>query len=376
MTYDVAVIGAGAMGASSALALARRGLRVIALEQFGFGHAHGSSHGPHRIIRKTYSEGAFYLPLLAAAYEAWAALERECGRSFLTTTGGLDIEIGGGGCAAEARATAQAAGAAFEELDAHALQDRFPAFRFEAAAEAIYAPGSGVISCDAANDAMRTRATALGAELCEHRPVTSWRRVKGGFELDTRKGPVRARKLVVAAGAWAGELLPQLKHLLTPERQVVGYFQTKAPERFGVGALPIFQLGAPDGSRYYGSPAHEGALFKFGLYHHRREHGAAALSQAPADGADEALLRAGLAGYLPDADEAPASMTPCIFTLAPDNRLMFGRAPGERDIIAIAACSGHGYKFAPVIGELTADLIEERTPALDIAPFALGAPAG
>ncbi len=367
--HDAVVVGLGAMGTAAAEALARRGRSVLALERFEPGHANGSSHGESRFIRRTYSEGEVYRPLLEAAFDAWAAAERRAGRRFFHAVGGLDISRGDDTIFDDALRSAESAGVRHEVYEDAAFFDRFPAFGFDGPVRAVFAPGSGFLECDAALAWLRRSAQDAGAELRGRRTVRGWRVDGDAVTVTTDAGDHRARKLILAAGPWTSRLLPALAGRLDVERQVVGYFSPADPILFRPDRLPIFQIGHA-GARWYGSPAFSAVGVKFAKFHHAGERGPAMIDGRPPDADDEALIRAGLRAVLPAADGPPLAMESCRFTLAPGGRLRFGPWPDQPRVIVVAACSGHGFKFAPAIGDILADMVEDRRPAVDVAPFA------
>lgn len=366
--FDVGIIGLGAMGTAAAYSLARQGVSVAGFEQFAAGHTLGSSHGETRIIRSVYFEGVLYDPLVRAAYAAWAQLEAAAGQTFFHRTGGLDISLKQDGVFEEALAAAMAAGQPFEVLEGLALEQRFPALDLGGAGRAVYAADSGLLDSDTATGWMRDTACQAGARLHFNCAVTGWARTTRGFRLETADGAVEVRKLIIAAGSWAGDILPQLAPILIPERQVVAWYDAPGPDHAN---LPIFQLETREAERFYGFPPHAGQGLKLGLYHHRRERGASHIAPRGVDEADLALLRAGLDLALPGVSRTPLRAVECRFTLAPEERFLIGHMPGDKDLVVLSPCSGHGYKFMPVIGEIAASLALEQTPDIDISAFSL-----
>jgi sarcosine oxidase len=369
MRYNVGIIGLGAMGSAAAWALARRGVSVIGFEQFGLGHQHGSSHGKTRIIRSVYFEGEVYAPLVDAAYRAWAEIEATYGQAFFRKTGGLDISLtDGGGVFTEAMSAALATGRAFEVLEGSAIEERFPALDLRGRGRAVYAADSGLLDSDDATNWMRDMAARRGAVLNENCPVKSWTRTARGFDVETATGTHQVRKLIIAAGAWIGHLLPELAPILIPERQVLGWYHAEQP---GLASLPIFQLETRDRERYYALPPHRGFGLKLGLFNHRRQRGPEFIEPMGIDEDDRRLLEHGLDLCLPTVDRKPDKLVECRFTNAPDDRFVIGKYPADEDITLLSPCSGHGYKFAPVIGEIAADLALEEEASVEIGEFAV-----
>lgn len=366
---DVIVIGLGAMGSATAWQLARRGASVLGLEQFAEGHDKGSSHGRTRVIRRIYSEGPVYMPLLSRAYALWDTMAAESGETFLVRTGGLDIAPEGAPSLTNATACAEAEGIAHDVLDADSLRARWPEIRVPDGFAAVYAPDSGQLRSDAANRWMRDAARARGADFRFNTPVLGWRRTADHITVETASGPETAKHLVIAAGTWAGTLLPVIDSALIVERQVVGWFAPS--DEAELARLPVFQVEPPDSRRYYVLPPLDGSGTKIGLYGHRGERGPDMRTGHAPDAQDEALLRAGLAEWLPSANGPLESLQECRFTRTADDRFIIGKWLEDEAVTLLSPCSGHGYKFAPAIGEAAAQLALGETPGVDLSPFAV-----
>jgi sarcosine oxidase len=187
----------------------------------------------------------------------------------------------------------------------------------------------------------------------------------------TDHGEYHARRLVLSAGAWMGQLAAPLRALSVPERQVLLWTQPLRPELFRVGAFPVFILD-DDGTEWYGFPTYGIPGVKFGLYHHQGEViDPDRMDRDALSVEDERLLRDGLARYFPDANGPLLSWKTCIFTNTPDEHFIIDRYPGLPQVILASPCSGHGFKFASVIGEVLADMAMDRDPAFDLSMFRL-----
>lgn len=368
MSYDVGIIGLGAMGSAAAWALACRGASVIGWDQYPLGHDKGSSHGSTRIIRRIYSEGALYDALVRQAYAGWDRIEREHGQAFFTKTGGLDLSVTTNGIFEDALAAALASGQPFEVLEGLELEQRFPAIDVGGRGRAVFNADAGVLDSDTASAWMRDDAIRRGARLIDQTPITGWTRTADGFRVETDGNTTEVRKLIVAAGAWCGELVPALRPALVPERQVIAWFEASTPE---FDTLPIFQLETGERERYYFFPPHKGEGLKVGLYNHRRERGYEQITPRGVDTTDLDLLARGVSLCLPSAGQTPLASAECRFTNAPGDRFVMGSMPGDKDLILLSPCSGHGYKFVPAIGEIAADLALEAAPKVDLAEFAV-----
>jgi sarcosine oxidase len=363
MECDVCIIGLGAMGSATAWRLAEAGVSVVALEQFELGHARGSSHGDTRAIRSVYFEGGLYEGLVEAAYADWDAIAEAHGRRFLTRTGGLDISLVRGGIFEAARDAAEAAGAEHEVLEGAALTERYPYFDFHGReARAVYAPDTGLLLCAESVAWFQAEASRLGARLVENCAVGGWRKEGGRYVVETDGEPVRADRLVVAAGGWIGRLFPNLVKQVVPERQVLAWFD--AP---GLEGSPLYHLESEAG-RHYIFPPFGGRGAKAGLYHHREERGEASAFRG-VDETDVALIAEGLTRSLPDPPGPATGTMECIFTIAPDNRFIIGPWPEDEGVILLSPCSGHGFKFTPAIGRAAAELAMGRATTVEVGQF-------
>jgi sarcosine oxidase len=374
--FDQIVMGAGGMGSAAIYELARRGQRVLGLEQHTIPHELGSSAGGTRIFRFAYFEHPSYVSLMRRSFARWQALERDFGERLLTVTGGLDIGPPAGRVVSGAKAACTAHGLVHEVLGANEVERRHPAWRLPSDFEAVYQPEAGFLPADKAIIAHVTLARRLGAEVHESEPARAWRAVGDRVEVETDKGRYEAGALVVAAGAWSAKVLAGygFGSLAVPERQVVGWFKTAehafAPERF-----PVFILDSPENGRFYGFPERAaGEGFKVGKFHHRLETVDPDAIDRRITAEDEAVLR-GIGRYL-SAPMGPAvSAKACMFVNSPDEHFVLDRLAEHPNVVVAAGFSGHGYKFCSGIGEILADLAMHGATPHDTRLFSLARPA-
>ncbi len=369
MEYDVIVAGVGGMGSATAAELAARGARVLGLERAGIPNDSGSSHGVNRIIRLAYAEDPRYVPLLRRAYVRWRELERRLGEPILVTTGGVDIGHPASETVRGSLASARTHDLEHELLDAEALMARFPGFRLPSDLVAVYQPEGGFVLSERAIAGYARLALDAGADLRGYEPVVDWWPDGNGVVLKTQQGEYRARRLVVSTGAWVGKLIDSLATIALPERQMLLWARTLRPERYAVGAFPIFILEVPEGL-YYGFPEYGIPGLKIGLMHHRREVvDPDAWDRSRFEPEDEAVIRAATVRYLPDADGAALTRKTCMFTNTPDEHFIIDRLPSAPQVVVVSPCSGHGFKFASVVGEIAADLALDGGTYHDIGMF-------
>lgn len=368
--FDAIVVGLGGMGSAALSHLAERGQRVLGVERFEPGHAHGSSHGLTRIIRLAYFEHPSYVPLLRRAFELWRDLERGLAEPLLHVTGGLDVGPAGGVVFEGSLRSCTEHGLPHEVLDAGALARRFGAWHPAPDAMAVYQPDAGFLTPERCIAAHLARADRAGATIRTHEQVLGVDSVPGGVRVRTNRGEYEAAQVVLTAGPWMGDLAPALRARLVPERQVLGWFSIADRPAFAPAAFPVFVLEAQEGV-FYGFPEYQVRGFKLGKYHHRfeRVHPDRVPREVTAD--DEAALRVASARYFPSANGKLESATTCIFTNTDDEHFVIDRSPELPEVLLVSACSGHGFKFCSVIGEIAADLVTRGGTPHDIALFSL-----
>ncbi|MGN6360853.1 MAG: N-methyl-L-tryptophan oxidase [Thermomicrobiales bacterium] len=368
--FDTIVIGVGGMGSATCYQLARRGQRVLGLERFAIPHEHGSSHGYTRIIRLAYYEHPSYVPLLRHAYDLWREFERQAGEHLLHITGSLDAGPEASWVFQGALRSAREHDLPHEVLTGADINARFPGYQLPADTYGLYQPDGGFLTPERATIAFVNAAQASGAAIHAGERVLDWTATAGGVCVTTDQGVYEAESLVFTAGAWNATLLPFLRGLAAPERQVLAWLQPLQPELFTPARFPVFNLFVPEG-RYYGLPAFDVPGFKFGRYHHLEQAADPDAPRAAPTAADERLLRAFAERYFPAGAGPTLKMKTCLFTNTPDEHFLIDRHPNFPQVWFASACSGHGYKFASVIGEILADLAERGETRHDISLFRL-----
>ena len=363
--YDVAVVGLGAMGSQAALELALRGVRVLGLDRHRPPHTLGSTHGRTRIIREAYFEEPLYVPIVQRAYELWRRLEQRSGTHVLTVTGGLMLGTPDSEVAAGARASAVEHGLPFEELSAREVRERFPAYAVPDDHVAVFEPRAGFLEPEAAVEATLALAAEAGADLHFDEPVLEL----DGDELRTAHGTHAADRIVVSAGSWLPELLPQLAGTFTPARQPLLWLAPREPELFGPARFPIFVWEWQPGWAFYGFPD-VGDGFKAAVHHHGEPTTPDTVDRG-LRAEDEETIRELVRRFFPAADGELREAAVCLYTNTPDEHFVIDTLPGDERVIVASPCSGHGFKFAPAIGEVLADLATGAPPRFDLSPFSL-----
>jgi len=351
--------------------LARRGVRTLGLERFDIPHAMGSSHGITRIIRLAYYEHPSYVPLLLRAFELWGELAAESGRHLLEVTGTIDASAPDEVVFTGALASCQAFDLPYEVLTSQALTARYPGYHLPADHLALFQPRGGFLLPERCITAHVEGALAAGADIRARERVLAWEPAGDGVHVTTERGVYEAGRLILAAGAWMGDLVPALRGLLEPERQVLAWFAPLQRELFTPERFPVFNLMVPEG-RFYGFPEHDVPGFKIGLYHHLEQRVDPDHFEREASPVDEAPLREATARYFPAANGPTMALRTCMFTNTPDEHFILDALPGFPQIIVASPCSGHGFKFAAVIGEILADLAVRGATRHDVGWLGLG----
>jgi sarcosine oxidase len=371
MTFDVIVLGLGAMGSAAAYHLAARGVRVLGIEQFTSPHDQGSSHGGSRIIRQAYFESPDYIPLVLRAYELWRKLEVDTGVRLLRITGGMTLGPRGGEMVRRTMAAAREHSIPFEVLEGAEIARRFPAVRPLAGDVAVAEPHAGYLLPEECIRAHLTMAERAGAELHFEEKVLSWEAAAGGVLVRTDRGIYEAGHVVIAVGPWANAALAEVFPLRVT-RQVMAWIAPRGgvreflPERF-----PVWLAEDPEGGRItYGFPAIDGA-----------DGGAkAAIHGSDIACTPETVDRAIHAADLTRIVERVKVRMPalagdvvraktCMYTMTPDENFVIGAHPAMANCTVACGFSGHGFKFASVVGEVIADLAMMGTTKLPVGIF-------
>jgi sarcosine oxidase len=367
-TYDVIVVGLGAMGSSAAYHLASRGQRVLGLERFTPAHALGSSHGGSRITRQSYFEDPGYVPLLLRAHELWERLAADSGRDLIRLCGGLYLGSPGSETFAGALRSAREWSLPHEVLDAADVRRRFPAFTPGPGVVALYETRAGFTRPEETVAANLELAAAVGADLRFSAPVLDWT-AAGGVTVRTADGTYSASRLVICPGAWAPALLASLGAPLRVERQVMYWFDADA------GAFadnPVFIWEAEDGVQFYGFPAIDGPGGGVKVAFHNTGGSACdpdTIDRVVHPGEAERIHKyldprvPGLRGGV------LLRAATCMYTNTPDHHFVVAVHPEYPQVTVACGFSGHGFKFTPVIGEILADLAIDGATGHPVALF-------
>ena len=368
MRYDAVVLGLGGMGSAVAAHAAARGMRVLGIERFGPAHARGSSHGETRIIRQAYFESPDYVPLLRRAYELWDALAARTGTTLRAPTGGLFVGRPEMPVVAGTVVSALRWQLAHEIYDAHELRARWPAVTPRDDEIGVYEAVAGAVFPEAGVRAHVLEAAEHGAELRFGVEAVRWEADHDGVRVTLADGTrIEAARLAICAGAWFAKLAPEIGVPLRVERNVQFYFAPHDRDAVSPERLPIWCCERPGQRMFYGFP-------DFGHGAKVAHHGSGvftdpdALDRTAHD--DEvAHAREALESFVPAAAGTFLRAAPCMYTLTPDEHFVIGAHPRRPNVVVAGGFSGHGYKFAPVVGEIVAALLADDDPGFSLELF-------
>ncbi|MBI3747487.1 MAG: N-methyl-L-tryptophan oxidase [Chloroflexi bacterium] len=374
--WDAIVIGLGAIGSGAAYWLSRSlGDRVLGLEQFEFDHPNGASADHSRIIRLSYHRRD-YVRLATRAYETWAAVEAEAGERIVTVTGGLDLWPADPAIPkADYVESLAAEGIPFDQLDAAEVMRRWPQWRLDPDVTAVWQRQGGLADPFKGNAAHRRLARAHGATLRDHTRVTGLRDAGGGdLEVETGTGTFRTGRLIIAADAWTNQLLASFGRRLPLEvtREQVTYFACPDPAAFAPDRFPVWIW--MDDPSFYGFPTYGEAGPKAA-----QDCGGRPVDPDRRTFERDAVAFERVTGFLerhlPGALGPPIYTKTCLYTLTPERDFVVDRLPDQPGVV-VALGAGHGFKFASVLGRITAELATDgATPsALEIEAFRIDRP--
>lgn len=360
---EVAVIGAGAAGSSAALHLAKAGARVTLYDQYEFGHEHGSSHGATRLFRTAYFEHPNYVPILQRARAMWIDLEKEAGAKLFYQEGVIEAGPPAGGFMTGLRAAIAEHSLPVIDLDAAALKRDHKHLTLPKHFEAIFEREAGFILAGRAVAHQIRLAEEAGARLSPKTPVLGWAPVKGGVAVRTAAGETTHDRLVIAAGAWANQLLNLPKADVKPWPRTL-FWRHPGTDEFNVGGgFAPFGIETDDGRFFYGFPAIDAAGVK--VAEHTGGHAIARpedRGDAPERGEAEAV-DVFLDAVIPALARRPGAFQRCLYEVSADHHFLIDRHPSSDRVVFAAGLSGHGFKFAPALGEaLSIMTLEDRTP--------------
>jgi sarcosine oxidase len=374
--FDAIVVGCGIYGSSISYFLASEGVKILTLESFQLNHPFGSSHGMTRIIRTAYAEDPLYVPLVRKAKELWFELQNQSGSEIIRMTGGLHVGWPESYVIRGAQASARKHGIDYKLLEAKEVETQFPAFHPSPDQVGILEKEAGILFAENCVKAYVNLASESGAEFQFHEPLVKWKvRKAERVTVSTGKEEYEADSIIFASGGWLGKLLEDLRLPLSIERQVVFWMSPKTKtDLLSSNNMPIFIFEENKESQtndiFYGTPD-VGAGLKVGKHH------GGTIVRDPKDvkreiaTEDERPIRNFLECHIPIANGSMVSSTTCIYTNTPDGNFLIDHHPKHENVKLVSACSGHGFKFAPVIGNIVAEDYLGKKSEFDLSPFKL-----
>lgn len=367
--WDVIVVGLGAMGSAALWQFAKRGARVLGIEQYELAHAHGSSHGGSRIYRTAYFEHTDYVPLLRRAAMGWNEIERASRTKLLNRCGVLYGGLDGSAVIAGVKESARMHDIALESIAARDVGERFPAFagHREPIAEFLYEPEAGFVRPERAILAFLKVAQRAGACVREQTRVHAWQESSGSVTVHAGDSVEQTKQLVICTGPWSPEVAPQLRVAMVNTRQVIGWVTPKSPALADASVMPAFFLERAGGAPLYGIPMASDQSAPFGVKIGVHGHG----HVCDPNSIDRVVqpherdeLRDMMQRAAPGAAGQVTASAVCIYTNTPDDNFVIDRLPQFKRVTIAGGFCGHGFKFAPVMGELLADLALDGSTAL------------
>jgi sarcosine oxidase len=355
MGYDAIVIGAGVMGLSTAFELAQRGKRVLLLEQFDLQHPYGSSHGATRVIRTAYFEHPDYVPLAQRAWDKWMTMG-----DFIVKTGGLYVGPRDSPLIAGSIEAAEKHGLTYE-LDGGQLNAARKQMRVPEGFATFWEADCGVLMASAAVDHLVNRCRDQGVKLCANAALRDWSATDTGVRVTTDSSEFEADFLAICAGPWASQVLDHLKLSLVVTRQVVAYTEPANPLLFTSDRFPVTCFTDGDGAFYYAIPICNSGNYRTKAFKVGRHNPGCIVSpnsvQRTSTVEDIEFASVGLQEFIPGALGRLVSSEICLYTSTPDGHFIIDLHPEYKRVAYACGFSGHGFKFAPVVGEALSDLM-------------------
>jgi sarcosine oxidase len=383
MTYDVIIIGLGAMGSAAAYQLAKKGVRVLGIDRFSPPHKFGSTHGETRITRQAIGEGAEYVPLTLRTYEIFREIETETNTDLLTVTGGLIISNsntnanlhGNANFIEETVSTAKKFGIKHREMSAQKIGKEFPQFNLDGNERGYFEDETGFLRPENCVAIQLALAEKLGAKICRNEKVSGLKYNSNFVEIITDKGRYSAEKVIISAGAWIKDFVekPQ-KDLFEVYRQVFYWFDVAEHyEQFKLGNFPTFiwEFGRSENDFVYGFPAidgeHGGLKIATETYlettnpdNVNRE-----ITNKEIDEVYEKYVENRIVGI----SRKCVKTATCLYTVTPNARFIIDNLPGNDRVVVASPCSGHGFKHSAAIGEILSELAISGKSKIDISAF-------
>ena len=360
------------LGSSAAYMLSRAGHSVAVLEQFELAHTKGSSHGESRIIRYSYDH-PYYVQMSRRAYPLWREIMDESKEELLVTTGGIDLDEHDGKRISDCIASLKAQAVEHEVLDSAEISKRFPQFHLPAHTQGLYQRDTGMLNATASVKTLQKLAKKHGAVFYENTPVTGINYEGKHVQLTAAQKKIKAKKLILAAGGWMGPLLAGLgvQLDLKVSQEQYAFFKPKKPDEFRPGKFPIYihyQGSGTAGIGWYGLPISGREGIKSSVH----KTGKIVSAQNRDFLVDEklmTLLRELMQTVLPDAAGEIIHTQTCLYTNSADTHFVVDYIPGHQNTVYFTGCSGHAFKFGPVLAEMMIAMLNQDSTLIPMDFF-------
>lgn len=375
--YDFIIIGLGTAGSSTCMTLARRGFTVLGIDKYRPPHNMASHHGSSRSVRRAYLEGTSYVPMALRSWELWRKLEKDSGQQLLVRTNNLTLGPPASPAVTGFLASALSYDIPHEHLTAAEVRKRWPQLTPPDSFVAGLEKEAGIVFPELSITTFLAEARKAGADLVVGERVDRWVEDRGKVVVHTSKNTYEAGRLLVSAGAWTSKLLDQTPPPVTPKRVPVHWIEAPGDRSFHLGTFPVNFWQIPTGKNlsspqtyreFYTLPAiGKGTKIKAAFHNGLVDCDPDALRQEVSPEEIETIEDV-ISELLPSLHNNTISSDVCLYSMTPDGHFYLGRKPGSESVFGVAL-AGHGFKFAPVLGEILADLLVDADPAVDIELF-------
>lgn len=376
-TYHFIIVGLGTVGSATCMTLARRGFKVLGIDAYHPPHNMGSHHGVSRSVRRAYLEGTAYVPMALRSWELWRRLEEDTGQKLLVKTGNLTIGPSDSPAVSGFIASARSYGIPHETLTASEVRKRWPQFALPDNFVAGLEKDAGIVFPELSIAAFLAEAKKAGADLVLDERVDQWTENHDNIKVHTVQNTYESGRLLISAGAWTNRLLGLPKKLLKPKRVPVHWIEVPKDKKYNIGHFPVnfWQVPIEKSSGPFRTYKEFYTLPVIG----RLSRIKAAFHNGLADCDPDTLIRdvstdelssikAIISQFFPGLHPCSITSEVCMYTMTPDGHFYLGKIPGSNSVFGVAL-AGHGFKFAPVLGEILADLMVDRRPEIDIKLF-------
>jgi sarcosine oxidase len=381
--FDVAVVGLGAMGSASVYQLARKGKRVLGIDQFDPPHTFGSSHGATRVTRQAIGEGEQFVPLVLRSYEIWPQIEAAAGKQLLSITGGLimasersEKSPGTSKFLDQTIKSAVRFGIAHSVLDTDQIRARFPQFNLVGDERGYYEPTMGYLRPELCIESQLALSKTLGAEIHTHEQLLEFATTANGIRLRTSAGQYNVDHLVLSVGPWIASVIPEFASLFKVYRQVLFWFDLDAPiENYLPGKFPVFiwAFSRHHDNFVYGFPAIDGLGGGIKVASEQRsiESEISNIDREVKQEEVDEIYRKYIQMRLPGVSNRCLNAVTCLYTCLPDSGFVVDFHPKHSNVVIVSPCSGHGFKHSAAIGEAVAELVVDGKSSIELSAFRL-----